>query len=83
MTTNYNYEGVYCANRYIIMIYSTPTIKGVDWQPVKPSGELDYVLIKSPKEIKPQKGKNIGQQNFWESLMLREYDRLYSIKDEL
>lgn len=60
--------------------------KNLDWTPVSQQSNqpLDYLHIRSPKEISMETADEMGDRSFWDSLPLEENQNLFSAKkDEL
>ncbi|CAG9864100.1 unnamed protein product [Phyllotreta striolata] len=57
---------------------STPSINNVEWKPLEPNDEMLNVLkIESPDEIAMIEMNSLGKHDFWESLPIKENEKLY------
>lgn len=57
----------------------------LEWPRVslKATEPFKYLHIKSPKDMEILKFENIGNVDFWDSLPLKENEKLFVTKDEL
>uniref|UniRef100_A0A6P7FTD5 Uncharacterized protein LOC114330967 n=1 Tax=Diabrotica virgifera virgifera TaxID=50390 RepID=A0A6P7FTD5_DIAVI len=55
-----------------------PSINSVEWLPVDPdSNEINALEIESPDKISMTKMEHIGAMEFWDSLPIKENEKLY------
>ncbi|CAH0390833.1 unnamed protein product [Bemisia tabaci] len=55
----------------------------VQWSPVKPEGDLDYLEINSSEDLVPKTSSDLGYRQFWDSLPFNEPVEPVAVKDEL
>nr|XP_022918355.1 venom carboxylesterase-6-like [Onthophagus taurus] len=54
-----------------------PTSADIKWNPIPKEGNLKYLFIKSPDDIRMKSTKRLGAYEFWKSLGIKEEDNLY------
>lgn len=66
-----------------MQLFRRPIIQGINWKAVGETDEMEYVFLNGPKDIHLESKSTLGESEFWDSLPLKESERLFDTKDEL
>lgn len=70
--------------KFTLYVFRYPVVDNVEWLPVaKDKGIVDYLHIASPDDIKMESEENVGNSIFWNTLPIRENEKLFQQKNEL